>query len=184
MLNKNYKNFNQKNKRSIQTSFSNEIKFKLKMAHLIYPFKQQKYEKFTNVIKNNNIIETLAPLSEVLKKRIKNSQNNNLKNKKIKKNFSKKTNLYLKNQLIFSTSNITNSSSIPKINFITEPIINKKNYLKTNKLNNFKRKTRSAYSLDYYVEVLVVADYKMFHYHKKNLENYILTLFSTVCEIK
>lgn len=35
-------------------------------------------------------------------------------------------------------------------------------------------------SWDYYVEVLVVADQKMSDYHRHNIENYVLTLFSTV----
>jgi hypothetical protein len=33
------------------------------------------------------------------------------------------------------------------------------------------------------VEVLVVVDYKMLIYHQQNLENYVLTLFSTVASI-
>ncbi|TMS38779.1 hypothetical protein L596_005424 [Steinernema carpocapsae] len=41
------------------------------------------------------------------------------------------------------------------------------------------RARRSANSWDHYVEVLVVADYKMLVYHQGNLENYVLTLFST-----
>uniref|UniRef100_A0A1I7YLD8 Peptidase M12B domain-containing protein n=1 Tax=Steinernema glaseri TaxID=37863 RepID=A0A1I7YLD8_9BILA len=45
------------------------------------------------------------------------------------------------------------------------------------------RARRSANSWDHYVEVLVVADYKMLVYHQGNLENYILTLFSTVASI-
>ncbi|VDD89911.1 unnamed protein product [Enterobius vermicularis] len=44
------------------------------------------------------------------------------------------------------------------------------------------RSRRSANSWDYYVEVLAVADYSMFLYHQNNLENYLLTLFSTVIE--
>uniref|UniRef100_A0AC35U444 Peptidase M12B domain-containing protein n=1 Tax=Rhabditophanes sp. KR3021 TaxID=114890 RepID=A0AC35U444_9BILA len=46
-----------------------------------------------------------------------------------------------------------------------------------------KRSRRSANSWDHYVEVLVVADFKMLQYHQNNLENYILTLFSTVASI-
>lgn len=45
----------------------------------------------------------------------------------------------------------------------------------------FARSRRSANSWDHYVEVLVVADNKMLLYHQNNLENYVLTLFSTVC---
>ncbi|KAI6185117.1 BMA-GON-1, isoform e [Aphelenchoides fujianensis] len=45
------------------------------------------------------------------------------------------------------------------------------------------RRRRSANSWDHFVEVLVVADYKMLAYHQSNLENYILTLFSTVASI-
>ena len=42
------------------------------------------------------------------------------------------------------------------------------------------RARRSANSWDHYVEVMVVADVKMLRYHGHNLENYVLTLFSTV----
>uniref|UniRef100_A0A9J2P3P8 Peptidase M12B domain-containing protein n=1 Tax=Ascaris lumbricoides TaxID=6252 RepID=A0A9J2P3P8_ASCLU len=45
------------------------------------------------------------------------------------------------------------------------------------------RSRRSANSWDHYVEVLVVADNKMLLYHQHNLENYVLTLFSTVASI-
>ncbi|MFH4973649.1 hypothetical protein AB6A40_000358 [Gnathostoma spinigerum] len=45
------------------------------------------------------------------------------------------------------------------------------------------RSRRSANSWDHYVEVLVVADNKMLLYHQNNLENYVLTLFSTVASI-
>ncbi|KAL3982766.1 Thrombospondin type 1 domain family protein [Acanthocheilonema viteae] len=47
----------------------------------------------------------------------------------------------------------------------------------------FARSRRSANSWDHYVEVLVVADNKMLLYHQNNLENYVLTLFSTVASI-
>ncbi|CAI5448985.1 unnamed protein product [Caenorhabditis angaria] len=49
-----------------------------------------------------------------------------------------------------------------------------------------ERKTRSrraANSWDHYVEVLVVADTKMYEYHGRSLEDYIITLFSTVASI-
>uniref|UniRef100_A0A183CCD2 Pep_M12B_propep domain-containing protein n=1 Tax=Globodera pallida TaxID=36090 RepID=A0A183CCD2_GLOPA len=46
-----------------------------------------------------------------------------------------------------------------------------------------QRPTRSANSWEHFVEVLVVADYKMLLYHQHNLENYVLTLFSTVSSI-
>ncbi|KAI6211925.1 BMA-GON-1, isoform e [Aphelenchoides besseyi] len=46
-----------------------------------------------------------------------------------------------------------------------------------------ERKRRSANSWDHFVEVMVVADLKMLQYHKNDLENYILTLFSTVASI-
>ena len=46
-----------------------------------------------------------------------------------------------------------------------------------------RRGKRAADSWDHYVEVLVVADYKMLVYHQGNLENYLLTLFSTVASI-
>ncbi|CAK5103924.1 unnamed protein product [Meloidogyne enterolobii] len=50
-----------------------------------------------------------------------------------------------------------------------------------------KRDRRSpatlANSWDHYVEVLVVADHQMLLYHQQNLENYVLTLFSTVSAI-
>uniref|UniRef100_A0A183CQS2 Peptidase M12B domain-containing protein n=1 Tax=Globodera pallida TaxID=36090 RepID=A0A183CQS2_GLOPA len=46
-----------------------------------------------------------------------------------------------------------------------------------------QRPTRSANSWEHFVEVLVVADYKMLLYHQHNLENYVLTLFSTVSYI-
>ena len=39
---------------------------------------------------------------------------------------------------------------------------------------------RPTMSWDYYVELLVVADAKMYQYHGDNLDNYVLTLFSTV----
>jgi hypothetical protein len=42
------------------------------------------------------------------------------------------------------------------------------------------RARRSANSWDHYVEVMVVTDVKMLQYHQHNLENYVLTLFSTV----
>ncbi|CAD6197895.1 unnamed protein product [Caenorhabditis auriculariae] len=45
------------------------------------------------------------------------------------------------------------------------------------------RSRRSANSWDHYVEVLVVADTKMYEYHGHSLEDYILTLFSTVASI-
>uniref|UniRef100_A0A915DWN5 Peptidase M12B domain-containing protein n=1 Tax=Ditylenchus dipsaci TaxID=166011 RepID=A0A915DWN5_9BILA len=45
------------------------------------------------------------------------------------------------------------------------------------------RSRRSANSWDNFVEVLVVADNKMLLYHQNNLENYVLTLFSTVASI-
>uniref|UniRef100_A0A7E4W1Q7 Peptidase M12B domain-containing protein n=1 Tax=Panagrellus redivivus TaxID=6233 RepID=A0A7E4W1Q7_PANRE len=46
-----------------------------------------------------------------------------------------------------------------------------------------ERSRRSANSWDHFVEVLVVADFKMLLYHQGNLEAYILTLFSTVASI-
>ncbi|CEF59256.1 A disintegrin and metalloproteinase with thrombospondin motifs 9 [Strongyloides ratti] len=46
-----------------------------------------------------------------------------------------------------------------------------------------KRSRRNANSWDHYVEVLAVADFKMLQYHGDNLENYVLTLFSTVASI-
>uniref|UniRef100_A0A915LH22 Uncharacterized protein n=2 Tax=Meloidogyne incognita group TaxID=654580 RepID=A0A915LH22_MELJA len=50
-----------------------------------------------------------------------------------------------------------------------------------------KRDRRSpatlANSWDHYVEVLIVADHQMLLYHQQNLENYVLTLFSTVSAI-
>ena len=46
-----------------------------------------------------------------------------------------------------------------------------------------QRSRRSADSWDHYVEILVVADYKMLLYHQNSLENYVLTLFSTVASI-
>ncbi|EJW75641.1 hypothetical protein WUBG_13445, partial [Wuchereria bancrofti] len=49
--------------------------------------------------------------------------------------------------------------------------------------SSFARSRRSANSWDHYVEVLVVADNKMLLYHQNNLENYVLTLFSTVASI-
>uniref|UniRef100_A0A914WW81 Peptidase M12B domain-containing protein n=1 Tax=Plectus sambesii TaxID=2011161 RepID=A0A914WW81_9BILA len=45
------------------------------------------------------------------------------------------------------------------------------------------RARRSANSWDHYVEVMVVTDVKMLQYHQGNLENYVLTLFSTVASI-
>ncbi|PAV76138.1 hypothetical protein WR25_23439 isoform B [Diploscapter pachys] len=45
------------------------------------------------------------------------------------------------------------------------------------------RSRRSANSWDHYAEVLVVADQKMLEYHGHHLEDYILTLFSTVASI-
>ncbi|CAI2350188.1 unnamed protein product [Caenorhabditis sp. 36 PRJEB53466] len=45
------------------------------------------------------------------------------------------------------------------------------------------RSRRAANSWDHYVEVLVVADTKMYEYHGHSLEDYVLTLFSTVASI-
>ncbi|CAI4221397.1 unnamed protein product [Auanema sp. JU1783] len=45
------------------------------------------------------------------------------------------------------------------------------------------RSRRAANSWDHYVEVLVVTDVKMYEYHGFNLEDYVLTLFSTVASI-
>ncbi|CAA93287.2 A disintegrin and metalloproteinase with thrombospondin motifs gon-1 [Caenorhabditis elegans] len=45
------------------------------------------------------------------------------------------------------------------------------------------RSRRAANSWDHYVEVLVVADTKMYEYHGRSLEDYVLTLFSTVASI-
>lgn len=54
----------------------------------------------------------------------------------------------------------------------------------TRRMSNFtRRQRRSANSWDYYVEVLVVVDFKMLAYHQANLDNYVLTLFSTVASI-
>ena len=39
---------------------------------------------------------------------------------------------------------------------------------------------RPTLSWDYYVEMLVVADVKMHQYHGHELDEYVLTLFSTV----
>uniref|UniRef100_A0A8R1HW91 Peptidase M12B domain-containing protein n=1 Tax=Caenorhabditis japonica TaxID=281687 RepID=A0A8R1HW91_CAEJA len=51
-------------------------------------------------------------------------------------------------------------------------------------LNDRKaRSRRAANSWDHYVEVLVVADTKMYEYHGRSLEDYVLTLFSTVASI-
>ena len=46
-----------------------------------------------------------------------------------------------------------------------------------------RRSRRSANSWDHYVEAMVVADSKMFEYHGYNLEDYVLTLFSSVASI-
>ncbi|GMT24056.1 hypothetical protein PFISCL1PPCAC_15353, partial [Pristionchus fissidentatus] len=46
-----------------------------------------------------------------------------------------------------------------------------------------ERSRRAANSWDYHVEVLVVADAEMYRYHGATLENYLLTLFSTVASI-
>ncbi|KAF8376545.1 gon-1, partial [Pristionchus pacificus] len=46
-----------------------------------------------------------------------------------------------------------------------------------------ERSRRAANSWDYHVEVLVVADAEMYRYHGASLENYLLTLFSTVASI-
>ncbi|CAB3406645.1 unnamed protein product [Caenorhabditis bovis] len=50
-------------------------------------------------------------------------------------------------------------------------------------LDRKTRSRRAANSWDHYVEVLVVADTKMYEYHGRSLEDYVLTLFSTVASI-
>jgi hypothetical protein len=45
------------------------------------------------------------------------------------------------------------------------------------------RSRRSANSWDHFVEVLVVADFQMLVYHGRRLEDYLITLFSTVASI-
>jgi hypothetical protein len=46
-----------------------------------------------------------------------------------------------------------------------------------------RRRRSTANSWDHFVEVLAVADHRMLLYHQQNLENYVLTLFSTVSSI-
>lgn len=79
-----------------------------------------------------------------------------------------------------------NKSSTDVVNYINET----NNIFGENLTEDFiginargTRSRRSANSWDHYVEVLVVADYHMALYHQNSLENYILTLFSTVASI-
>ncbi|CAD5226716.1 unnamed protein product [Bursaphelenchus xylophilus] len=91
----------------------------------------------------------------------------------------KKRDLKIKPHLIYKAKNIPFEEPLDS----EGPGKTDEDQLFLNSSKNGNRNKRAANSWDYYVEVLVVADYKMLVYHQNNLESYVLTLFSTVASI-
>lgn len=176
---------NQKNDAAILSPLSVVLKNKVKMYNSInsaqFDYMTRNHNSFSFndnklLTQNNNDLKNLFSTNSAsvllnYNNTLHSSSNFNLPN----------INFYSQNKTGFQK--LSESKIPPKVIFLYNNKTVDEEFF-GEKVKNFQRKKRAAYSLDHHVEVLVVADYKMFDYHQKDLENYILTLFSTVCILK